>query len=250
MKHCVWNLSGQMRRMSQYESVYGIGLLDDIHNYFPELLYNQEAFDSPVLTYVRRQTRERFDLFSHGERQWRASLPVSSAAAAATGAAAATATGAAAATASGFAAHRRAFSRTMATPGPSTPINSTLPTTTNSDILTTRLLLTLMSIPSGGPMGIGIGAGLGTGDNGFLQPVIVRPTAEEIEANTTVGHVVGDESVSCAICQDILTPEQEGRKLLGCGHWFHRGCIDVWLTSNVRCPNCRHDVRVAVTSRS
>ena len=226
--------------MSQYESVYGIGLLDDIHNYFPELLYNQEAFDSPVLTYVRRQTRERFDLFSHGERQWRASLPVSSAAAAATAAA----TGAAAATASGFAAHRRAFSRTMATPVPSTPINSTLPTTTNSDILTTRLLLTLMSIPSGGPMGIGIGAG----DNGFLQPVLVRPTAEEIEANTTVGHVVSDESVSCAICQDLLTPEQEGRKLLGCGHWFHRSCIDVWLTRNVRCPNCRHDVRVAVTS--
>jgi hypothetical protein len=231
--------------MSQYESVYGIGLLDDIHNYFPELLYNQEAFDSPVLTYVRRQTRERFDLFSHGERQWRASLPVSSAAAAATGA---TGAATAAATASGFAAHRRAFSRTMATPVPSTPINSTLPTTTNADVLTTRLLLTLMSIPSGGPMGIGIGAG--TGDNSFLQPVIVRPTAEEIETNTTVGHVVGDESVSCAICQDILTPEQEGRKLLGCGHWFHRGCIDTWLTRNVRCPNCRHDVRVAVTSRS
>lgn len=197
-----------------------------------------------MLTYVRRQTRERFDLFSHGERQWRASLPVSSAAAATGAAATAAATGAAAATASGFAAHRRAFSRTMATPVPSTPINSTLPTTTNSDILTTRLLLTLMSIPSGGPMGIGIGAG----DNGFLQPVVVRPTAEEIEANTTVGHVVSDESVSCAICQDILTPEQEGRKLLGCGHWFHRSCIDVWLTRNVRCPNCRHDVRVAVTS--
>jgi hypothetical protein len=222
-----------MRRMSQYESVYGVGLLDDLHNYFPELLYNQEAFDSPVLTYVRRQTRERFDLFSHGERQWRASLPVSSAAAAATGSAAA-------ATASGFAAHRRAFSRTMATPSPSTPINSTLPTTSNADILTTRLLLTLMSIPTGGP--------LGAGENSFLQPVLVRPTAEEIEANTTVGHVVSDEPVSCAICQDVLTPEQEGRKLLGCGHWFHRGCIDTWLTRNVRCPNCRHDVRVAVAS--
>jgi len=224
--------------MSQYESVYGIGLLDDIHNYFPELLYNQEAFDSPVLTYVRRQTRERFDLFSHGERQWRASQPVSSAAvatgAAATGAAAATAT------ASGFAAHRRAFSRTMATPSPSTPINSTLPTTSNADILTTRLLLTLMSIPTGGP--------LGAGENSFLQPVLVRPTAEEIEANTTVGHVVSDEPVSCAICQDVLTPEQEGRKLLGCGHWFHRGCIDTWLTRNVRCPNCRHDVRVPLVN--
>ena len=225
--------------MSQYESVYGIGLLDDLHNYFPELLYNQEAFDSPVLTYVRRQIRERFDLFSQGERQWRASLPVSSAAAATGAATAAAASG-------GFAAHRRAFSRTMATPSPSTPINSTLPTTTNgvsnatsTDILTTRLLLTLMSIPTGGPLG---------GDTSFLQPVVVRPTAEEIATNTIVGHIASDEPVSCAICQDTLTPEQEGRKLLGCGHWFHRNCIDTWLTRNVRCPNCRHDVRVPLVN--
>jgi E3 ubiquitin-protein ligase RNF38/44 len=55
--------------------------------------------------------------------------------------------------------------------------------------------------------------------------------------------VASDEPVTCVICQDTLSPEQEGRKLLACGHWFHRTCIDTWFTRNVRCPNCRHDVR-------
>jgi hypothetical protein len=77
----------------------------------------------------------------------------------------------------------------------------------------------------------------------FLQPVIIRPTAEQIAANTSVGMLVSDTDNSCAICQDTLTAEQEGRKLNHCGHWFHRGCIDTWLQGNVHCPVCRHDIR-------
>ncbi len=77
----------------------------------------------------------------------------------------------------------------------------------------------------------------------FLQPVVVHPTEEQINANTTVGNLVSDTEHSCAICQDNLTSDQEGRKLNACGHWFHKGCIDTWLATNVHCPVCRHDIR-------
>jgi hypothetical protein len=77
----------------------------------------------------------------------------------------------------------------------------------------------------------------------FLQPVIVHPTPEQIAENTSVGNLVSDVDHACAICQDSLTAEQEGRKLNACGHWFHKSCIDTWLATNVHCPVCRHDIR-------
>ena len=84
----------------------------------------------------------------------------------------------------------------------------------------------------------------------FLQPVVVRPTAEQIAANTTVGNLVSDTDHSCAICQDQLTSDQEGRKLNACGHWFHKTCIDTWLGTNVHCPVCRHDIREPAQEQS
>ena len=84
----------------------------------------------------------------------------------------------------------------------------------------------------------------------FLAPVIIRPTAEQIAENTTVGNLVSDTEHACAICQDTLTSEQEGRKLNACGHWFHKNCIDTWLQGNVHCPVCRHDIREAAPAET
>jgi len=77
----------------------------------------------------------------------------------------------------------------------------------------------------------------------FLQPVVVHPTPEQIADNTSIGNLVSDTEHACAICQDNLTEEQEGRKLNACGHWFHKNCIDTWLERDVHCPVCRHDIR-------
>lgn len=82
----------------------------------------------------------------------------------------------------------------------------------------------------------------------FMQPVVVRPTVEQIAANTTLGNLVSDTEHACAICQDSLQSEQEGRKLNACGHWFHKNCIDTWLSGNVHCPVCRHDIREPMRS--
>jgi hypothetical protein len=60
-----------------YQTIYGVGILDDIHNYFPRLLYNPEEFRTvnDVMVYVQNNIQRRFNLFSYGRRQYMASLP-------------------------------------------------------------------------------------------------------------------------------------------------------------------------------
>jgi len=56
-------------------------------------------------------------------------------------------------------------------------------------------------------------------------------------------HEVGTVSSQCVIC---LMPMVEGdcaRSLPGCGHDFHRACIDIWLLRQTSCPLCKTDVR-------
>jgi hypothetical protein len=64
--------------MSEYQTVYGVGLLDDIHNYFPALLYNQGRFNSvqEIFHYVRSQLNTRFNLFAYGASLAQAQQPV------------------------------------------------------------------------------------------------------------------------------------------------------------------------------
>lgn len=54
------------------EIIYGVQLLDDLHNYFPDLLYNNQRFTTVqgVLRYITSSTRRRFDLFSYGRSQY------------------------------------------------------------------------------------------------------------------------------------------------------------------------------------
>ena len=89
----------------------------------------------------------------------------------------------------------------------------------------------------------------GEGMEAFLEPVVVRPTPEQITQFTTVANLATDEEHSCAICQEVLRSEQEGRKLNACGHWFHRTCIDTWFQRHIICPICRHDIREPVAPR-
>ncbi|KAI0999818.1 hypothetical protein K3495_g8380 [Podosphaera aphanis] len=49
---------------------------------------------------------------------------------------------------------------------------------------------------------------------------------------------------ACAICIDTLEEEDEVRGL-SCGHAFHAGCLDPWLTSRrACCPLCKADYHV------
>jgi hypothetical protein len=240
---------------SQYEELYGVGLLDDLHNYFPALLYDVDSFQNVqgVLRYMQEQTRNRFDLFSLGQREYRAAPAAHSAAPSPPPPPPPTTvpsvrvnvplsdiSGTAIPQNSILHASQRLAPR-LANPLTSLQYVFNLPDPEEEESAAiTNLLTTLLRLP------LNPNARQGAGLDAFLQPVPIRPTLEQIEANTTVGNLVSDEEHACAICQDNLQPEQEGRKLNACGHWFHKHCIDTWLEGNVYCPVCRHDIREAM----
>jgi hypothetical protein len=58
-----------------YENLYDVGLLDDLHNYFPRILYRPDEFNSlqDILRYVQSATRRRFNLFDRGQREYESS---------------------------------------------------------------------------------------------------------------------------------------------------------------------------------
>ena len=78
---------------------------------------------------------------------------------------------------------------------------------------------------------------------GFLDPVRVPPTDEQIEAATAVEVPQGEDTGTCSVCQDTFEPDQDARKILHCGHTFHLECIDTWFEQASTCPTCRYDIR-------
>lgn len=252
---------------NNYETLYGVHLLDDLHNFFPALLYDSSSFRSvqDVLGYIQRQSRARFDLFSYGLREYQSSHSPAQ--------------------------NLRFSSRTLSNlqsigqlshsnlahgpvrveinldqtedndadtesedeaqaPSPSrgsSPLLTTTPETAIASLLL-QMLSSSREIPSLTTRNILMPL-LGQ-RNQFLEPVVVRPTVEQVEQNTTVGRVASDQDISCSICQDTLQPEQEGRKLNACGHWFHKTCIDTWFERAVHCPVCRHDIREPIPPRN
>jgi len=210
---------------SSYETIYGVGLLDDIHNYFPALLYEPSTFSSvrDVLTYVQSQTRSRFDLFSVGTSSYYSQEPLRPAAAAPRPAAGGGLAG---------------VGGTRAT-SPATTLRSGLSTlyrinTYYDDMFVNNTFLSALL------RGI-----ISEGTAPPMTPVIVRPSPEQIAARTTESTYDGNliEPPVCSICQDVLQAQDTTRQINHCQHLFHKNCVDVWFQSNVRCPVCRHDIR-------
>ena len=199
----------------EYESLYGVSLLDDIHNYYPAFLYEPSSFLTvqQALLYVQAQTRRHFDLFSRGQQSYqrmqRAAAPPSFQARGAT-----------------FYADtdvRHRFNE----PG-------NIHTRVMRNISTPDDLLNFFTAFLGAPTS--------------FSNVVVRPNAEQITSATTISRVETASSDICAICQDGYGIGNERRQLNVCHHIFHRGCIDTWFQENVHCPVCRHDIREPATT--
>ena len=215
----------------QYQYVYNVSLLDDLHNYFPGLLYQMERFQTlpQVFQYIRQQINSRFNLYNYGANLAAAGMQP-------------------------YIVPTPAY-----TPGPT--FGSAAPMRTNPRVPVTPLapsrevdLFGLASLLTQVPLelwsfGNGAGAGAGAGVNanafpGFMNPVVVRPSPEDIARATEI--VAGStltEGAVCSICQDTIIPTDSARKLRTCGHSYHRSCIDEWFQRSVFCPSCRHDVR-------
>jgi hypothetical protein len=254
-------MSGQS---GSYQRHYEVGLLDDIHNYFPALLYEPERFSNvaDVLSYVRQSVANRFDLFSAGQRNYSAAagprlVPAASPIQPSRGGFGSAAQRQQPATAEiqievedfvPRAAQRRAM--------PGVPLRAAQPLFPTEIESAATDLLNLLSPNSTVGTGMSpfsllslfnnlntVTAGLGSGVTAnFMEPVVVRPTAAQIAEATAIETVDAEEEV-CAICQDQMEPGSESRVIHYCDHRFHPGCIDTWFQRDVHCPVCRHDIR-------
>ena len=192
--------------MNPYETIYRVGLLDDLHNYFPALLYDSSAFVSvaDVLQYIQRQTRRRFDLFSVGASAYYDTRPLR--------------------TTWQEPVHVRQVYVPQAgqTATPSLRVQTTF-----DDVTTTNAVLQFIM----------------RGMTESMSPVIVRASAEELSAATTESSYTLTDVAVCSVCQDNIQRNENIRKINHCSHFFHKNCIDLWFQQNVRCPVCRYDIR-------
>ena len=218
-----------------YQVVYGVGILDDVHNYFPALLYDQGRFQNitNVFSYVRSQLNNRFNLYAYGARLSQAQGQAQAQA-------------------------------TTTAPPPMPPVVRTFrgAASDNEVMASASFLLNMLNLGLEGEAGFtplragtfgagqGTGATAGTGGGiwaAFRAPVIVAPSTAVLASNTSIlnasdvsNNLVG---VVCTICQDTVVPTDLCRRLNACQHVYHKACIDEWFTRSVFCPSCRHDVR-------
>jgi hypothetical protein len=205
------------------ENIYNIQLLNDLHNYFPEILYNPRQFQTvqDLLTYIRNVANQSpysrgYALYTQQQnnrviRNTTTTRQTHS--------------------------HNPTLTTTWTTVIPETaPVRNGLGTTSVENTLINTLLGSLL----GESLDVPLSANL----NDFLnQRVIVYPTDEEVERATILYRTSRNLDDNCAICQDEINANQEVRRLHHCEHYFHRECIDVWFQQNVHCPTCRHDIR-------
>jgi len=85
---------------------------------------------------------------------------------------------------------------------------------------------------------------------GAWTDVEVFPTNEQIAAGSTIiedSTVAND--INCAICQERNYADSNNShqwRRLHCNHQFHRECVDSWFERSIHCPVCRADIREPV----
>jgi hypothetical protein len=263
--------------MEHYERHYGIQLLDDLHNYFPSLLYDSRRFTNvqDVLQYIISVTQNRFNLFQRGQQNYRYSLNQTSYNTPNTmpvDVVAETIDITPLFTTNLSSLLNPIFNNTnphisttqTAQPNSTIPV-STRESTTRNLPLPTRNNYTIPRIPLSilsyreNRMPIVQNEMTGIYDDIYstisnlirpnLEPVIVHPTPDQIDNATTLVMIdtsqneFEDEGEICSICQDGYTDGQAVRKINHCDHSFHKSCIDEWFERNVHCPICRYDIR-------
>ena len=281
-----WNYQSAMPPFEEY---YGYPFLDELHNFFPDFLYNNQRFTSvsDVFTYLNTRMSNRFNLYAvararHrrpvrraaagpapqrpipyfddmnyidsqinnninnnnniGEAQYTPSNMYASAQAAAApfSSVAASATNRVAPGVSIVPPQRRAAQPAVDLFSTEFIIREPLEGLTTAGLAGLASLL----VPELQPRNLN---DLFSQIPGFADPVVVRPSANDIANATTIQTQVASQGEVCAICQDEIIPNCQTRKINHCDHKFHRGCIDTWFAQNVHCPVCRHDIRDVAT---
>jgi hypothetical protein len=229
---------------SAFETQYGFSFMDEIHNFFPELMYDDSLFPQPDLMWMRHRMRTLFphvyprqqsiyNIYSAEERRdqvrrWRPlPIPTSSTPVAAP-----------------------TPMRMEPTPfvSPRTRIDVDVPDisgarTLNRDLIPenifTSFFMDLTPDPNRARIQNLFAEGL---LNLAFRDVAVRPSEAQIAAASRIlQHDEMREDEDCAVCQ-AHGPAQPWR-VLHCRHAYHQSCIDEWFNINVHCPICRRDIR-------
>jgi hypothetical protein len=213
----------------RYERIYDVGLLDDLHNYFPGLLYEPDNFRtvSDVLRYVRQNASRRFNLFDYGARQYQQQ---------------------------NNRAPQNTFTRQVPivprwTPPAAQPTQYEFDLTSEVDLaILSPLLRSLDRLATLAPPAIPHQpVQRVVGGNRFaslFQDVIIHASQELIDSGSNLRTLLMDLEESCSICQDRMRQGENIRRLNACQHEFHGACVDNWfLQRSVLCPVCRHDIR-------
>lgn len=238
----------------RHETVYGVSIFDDLHNYIPEILYDTELFSSsPILMFIQRrvqtlfeseyiQNRTQYRMFQQAQRRSTSGILTSA---------------------------RNLF--TTAPVQAQAPVHaqnsSVTPVTTYVDtIMRTppRIqrhtpIRTQTAFLDSSQLGSGLSALLLSAITGsdttlntedllqqFINPVAVAPTEEQLHRATFLTVIQPSAEIVCPICQDHSSDDNttgEWRYIRHCDHAFHRSCIDHWFQEHVRCPVCRFDIR-------
>jgi hypothetical protein len=194
-----------MSSHSNYDVVYHNGLLDDLHNIFPAILYEPERFTNihSFLMYISEQTANYINLYTRNMRSYR---------------------------------HQHAI------PPPTASVHMN---TTETIDITPLFTATTSPIGGGLIDLLNIFRTVATPPPQMsMEPVRVAPNQLTIDAATTLRLATPEDELNqCVICQDAYTEGQAIRCITHCTHMFHRMCIDEWFGRNVRCPTCRFDIR-------
>jgi len=239
-----------------FETVYGFELLDTLHNFFPEMMYDDTLFNQESLAWMRSRAaslfpsfvreQNKYNIYHSAQRRadfeaWQSAYnintnyinnnriyetpPRRAAAAAAPHASAPHApTRGGAMFGARRAAHRRAAGEGIF----SSFINENIPvvtyaTTIDAAAADQDLLNPMMTL---------LRAALQV-DTG-----VTVPTAEQLASGTTVQ--APPEGTECTICQETSgANDLAWRRVNRCGHMFHDTCIQPWFRTNNTCPTCR-----------
>ena len=52
-----------------------------------------------------------------------------------------------------------------------------------------------------------------------------------------------NKECQCSICFEDMKENEQIVKLIGCGHLFHKICLELWLSRKPLCPNCKRNIR-------
>ena len=220
---------------NNYEQYYNINILDDLHNYFPDILYSARGRFRTIddlLDYIRQQTRNRFDLFSNARlnhvnrivntEPLRQSQPL---------------------TQEDDQIHITLTEETLPST-PTRPIRTQVytlgggTTTESAEVTMAASILNLLNTMYNP---------ITTNTRSFMDPVVVRPTQEQITNATSIIELPNNSEI-CAICQENMLDSQQIQRINHCRHTFHNSCITRHFRTNVRCPICRYDIRTTTST--